>query len=115
MGIDAADVDGDGWYDIYITHLDFELNRLYHNNQDGTFSDDTYRSGIGNKAIHLSGVSMKFLDYDNDGWTDIVQLNGAMLDNIHLYHSEVFVQRAAADVPEFGEGSVRESLRFTGC
>ena len=36
MGIDAADVDGDGWQDVYITHLDFELNRLYHNSQDGT-------------------------------------------------------------------------------
>jgi enediyne biosynthesis protein E4 len=71
MGIDAADVDGDGWQDIYITHLDFELNRLYHNNHDGTFTDDTYRSGIGNKAMHLSGVSMKFLDYDNDGWPEI--------------------------------------------
>jgi enediyne biosynthesis protein E4 len=89
MGIDAADVDGDGWLDVYITHLDFELNRLYHNNQDGTFDDYTYRSGIGNKAILLSGVSMKFLDYDNDGWNDIVQLNGAMLDNVQLYHSEV--------------------------
>ena len=89
MGIDAADVDGDGWQDVYITHLDFELNRLYHNNQDGTFTDDTYRSGIGNKAMLLSGVSMKFLDYDNDGWTDILQLNGAMLDNVQLYHSEV--------------------------
>jgi len=28
---------------------------------------------------------MKFLDYDNDGWPDILQLNGAMLDNVHLY------------------------------
>jgi enediyne biosynthesis protein E4 len=89
MGIDAADVDGDGWQDIYITHLDFELNRLYHNNQDGTFTDATFTSEIGNKALLLSGVSMKFLDYDNDGWNDILQLNGAMLDNIQLYHSEV--------------------------
>src|SRR5439155_491671 len=32
MGIDAADVDGDGWLDIYVTHLDFELNRLNHDN-----------------------------------------------------------------------------------
>jgi len=89
MGIDAADVDGDGWQDLYVTHLDFELNRLYRNNQDGSFEDDTFRSGIGNKAILLSGVSMKFLDYDNDGWPDILQLNGAMLDNVQLYHSEV--------------------------
>src|SRR5260221_8482529 len=34
MGIDAADVDGDGWQDVYITHLDFELNRLYRHSQD---------------------------------------------------------------------------------
>ena len=60
MGIDAADLDGDGWLDIYITHLDRELNRLYHNNHDGTFGDDTFRSGIGSKAISLSGVTMKF-------------------------------------------------------
>ena len=89
MGIDAADVDGDGYLDLYVTHLDFELNRLYHNNRDETFDDVTYASGIGNKAIFLSGVTMKFLDYDNDGWTDICQANGAMLDNIHLYHTEV--------------------------
>ena len=44
MGIDAADVDGDGWQDIYITHLDFELNRLYHNNLGRTFTDATYSS-----------------------------------------------------------------------
>ncbi len=89
MGIDAADVDGDGWMDIYVTHLDLELNRLYRNNRDETFDDVTFASGIGNKALLLSGVSMKFFDYDNDGWNDIFQLNGAMLDNIRLYHAEV--------------------------
>src|SRR5208283_4606927 len=62
MGIDAADVDRDGWQDIYVTHLDFELNRLYHNNHNGTFDDVTFSSGIGNKAMGLSGVSMKFVD-----------------------------------------------------
>jgi hypothetical protein len=87
MGIDAADVDGDGLLDVYITHLDFELNRLYHNNGDSTFTDATYSSGIGNKAMLLSGVSAKFIDYDNDGWPDIIQANGAMVDNVQLYHS----------------------------
>ena len=89
MGTDSADVDGDGWFDIYVTHLDFELSRLYRNNHDETFDDATYSAGLGNKAIFMSGVSMKFLDYDNDGWPDIMQSNGAMLDNIHIYHSEV--------------------------
>ncbi len=113
MGIDAADVDGDGWQDVYVTHLDFELNRLYHNNQNGTFDDETFRSGIGNKAVLLSGVSMKFLDYDNDGWNDILQLNGAMLDNIALYHSEVSYKEPLLMFRNLGKGQfekVSESL-----
>ena len=89
MGVDAADVDGDGWLDIYVTHLDFELNRLYRNNHDESFDDVTFSSGLGNKAILLSGVSGRMFDYDNDGWVDIFQANGSMLDNIHLYHTEV--------------------------
>jgi len=104
MGIDAADLDGDGWQDIYITHLDFELNRLYHNNHDGTFTDATFSSGIGNKAILLSGVSMKFVDYDNDGWPDILQINGAMVDNVQLYHSEVTYQEPLLMFRNLGKG-----------
>jgi enediyne biosynthesis protein E4 len=114
MGIDAADVDGDGWLDVYITHLDFELNRLYHNNQDGTFDDYTYRSGIGNKAILLSGVSMKFLDYDNDGWNDIVQLNGAMLDNVQLYHSEVYYKEPLLMFRNLGKGQFEKASDSLG-
>jgi enediyne biosynthesis protein E4 len=113
MGIDAADVDGDGWQDIYITHLDFELNRLYHNNHDGTFTDDTYGSRIGNKAVLLSGVAMKFMDYDNDGWNDILQLNGAMLDNVALYHGEVSYKEPLLMFRNLGHGQfekVSESL-----
>ena len=104
MGIDAADVDGDGWLDLYVTHLDFELNRLYHNNHDGTFDDDTYPSGIGNKAILMSGVAAKFLDYDNDGWDDIVQVNGAMVENIQLYHSEVTYKEPLLMFRNLGKG-----------
>jgi len=113
MGIDAADVDGDGWLDVYITHLDFELNRLYRNSHDGTFSDETYRSRIGNKAVLLSGVAMKFLDYDNDGWNDILQLNGAMLDNVSLYHGEVSYREPLLMFRNLGKGQfekVSESL-----
>jgi len=86
---------------------------LYHNNHDGTFNDDTFHSGIGNKAILLSGVSMKFLDYDNDGWPDILQLNGAMLDNVNLYHGEVSYKEPLLMFRNLGKGlfeKVSESL-----
>ncbi len=113
MGIDAADVDGDGWMDVYITHLDFELNRLYRNSQDGSFTDETFRSGIGNKAVLMSGVAMKFLDYDNDGWNDILQANGSMLDNVALYHNEVSYKEPLLMYRNLGKGQfekVSESL-----
>ena len=113
MGIDAEDVDGDGLPDVYITHLDLELNRLYHNNGDGSFTDDTFGSGLGNKAMLLSGVATKFIDYDNDGWQDILQLNGSMLDNVNLYHSEISYKEPLLMFRNLGKGrfeKVSESL-----
>ena len=114
MGIDAADVDGDGFLDVYITHLDFELNRLYHNNGDGTFTDVTYSSGIGNKAMLLSGVASKFIDYDNDGWPDIVQANGAMVDNVTLYHSAVQYKEPLLMFHNLGHGQFEKVSETLG-
>jgi hypothetical protein len=114
MGIDAADVDGDGLLDVYITHLDFELNRLYHNNGDGTFTDVTYSSGIGNKAMLLSGVAVKFIDYDNDGWPDIVQANGAMVDNVSLYHSLVSYKEPLLMFHNLGNGHFEKASDALG-
>jgi hypothetical protein len=114
MGIDAEDVDGDGLLDVYITHLDFELNRLYHNNGDGTFTDVTYSSGIGNKAMTLSGVAAKFIDYDNDGWPDIVQANGAMVDNVSLYHSEVSYKEPLLMFHNLGNGHFEKTSDSLG-
>lgn len=74
----------DGWMDIYVTHLDFELDRLYRNNGDGTFDDFTFNSNIGNEVILYSGFGTRFLDYDNDGLLDLFVANGHILDNIHL-------------------------------
>src|SRR5438046_666410 len=90
--------------DVSVTHLAFELDLLYHHNRAGTFAYSTYRSGIGNTAILLSGVSMKFLDYDNYGWPDILQLNGAMLDNVSLYHSEVSYKEPLLMFRNLGKG-----------
>jgi hypothetical protein len=114
MGIDATDVDGDGLPDVYITHLDMELNRLYRNNGDGTFTDNTYASGIGAKAILLSGVAAKFIDYDNDGWPDIVQANGAMVDNVSLYHSMVSYKEPLLMFHNLGNGHFEKSSDALG-
>ena len=114
MGIDAADVAGDGWLDLYVTHLDSQLNRLYRNNHDGTFTDDTYASGIAKATRLLSGDAMKFIDYDNDGWTDILQLNGAMLDNVSLYHADVSYPEPMLMFRNLGQGRFEKVSSLLG-
>jgi len=89
MGADAADCDHDGWMEIYVTHLDLELNRYYHNNADGTFTDETYAARLGAHPRIYSGFGTKFMDYDNDGFSDIFVANGHILDNIHLFNPNV--------------------------
>jgi hypothetical protein len=89
MSADAADVDGNGTLDLFVSHLDQELDRLYYNNGDGTFTDATIVSGIGQTNILNSAFGARFFDYDNDSWRDLLVVNGHILDNIPLYHPGV--------------------------
>src|SRR5438270_4452444 len=81
MGTDAADYDRDGLPDLFVTHLDLEYNRLYHNDGNGTFSDATFASKVGTGTFRMSGFGTRFIDYDNDGWRDLFIANGHVLDN----------------------------------
>ena len=87
MGVDSADYDGDGRPDLFVTHLDLELNRLYRNRGDGTFEDATFGSKIGSRNFRMSGFGTRFVDYDNDGWPDIFIADGHVLDNVELFHA----------------------------
>jgi enediyne biosynthesis protein E4 len=89
MSADAADVRNTGLYDLYVSHLDFELNRYYRNNGDGTFADATIPSGLGQTNYRNSSFGARFFDFDNDGWRDLLVTNGHILDNIALYHPNV--------------------------
>lgn len=86
MGVDAADTTGKGWLDIYITHLDMQLNRFYRNMGDESFTDATLSSKLGNDTYQVSGFGTRFMDYDNDGACDLFVANGHVMDNVQLYH-----------------------------
>jgi hypothetical protein len=66
MGVCTADVDGDGWEDIYVTALD--RNMLYHNNHDGTFTEIAQASGVAGGGW---SAGCGFADYDRDGDLDL--------------------------------------------
>ncbi len=81
MGVAVADYDCDGWFDIFKTNFADDTCNLYHNNGDGTFTDVTFASGIGINNRYVAW-GCAFLDYDNDGWPDIVQVNGHVYPEI---------------------------------
>lgn len=70
VGCAAADINNDGYPDIYITN--FGRNRLYYNNGNGTFTDITEKAGVGDKRW---GTGCAFLDYDLDGYVDLYVVN----------------------------------------
>src|SRR6266478_5814525 len=81
MGIGVADYDCDGWFDIFKTNFSDDTCNLYRNNGDGTFTDVTFPSGIAVNSRYV-GWGCGFLDYDNDGWADLMQINGHVYPEI---------------------------------
>jgi hypothetical protein len=79
MGVCTADVDGDGWEDLYVTVLG--RNRLYHNNHDGTFSDIAERAGVSGGGW---STGCGFADYDRDGRLDLFVSRYVKVDLDHL-------------------------------
>ena len=81
MGVAVADYDCDGWFDIFKTNFADDTCNLYRNNRDGTFSDVTFASGIGINNQYVAW-GCGFVDFDNDGWQDIIQVNGHVYPEI---------------------------------
>lgn len=89
MGTCTADVDGDGWEDVYVTALG--PNRLYHNNHDGTFKDVAPEAGV---TVGGWSTGCGFADYDKDG-------------DLDLFVSR-YVKIDLRNLPEFGKGKTCE-------
>src|SRR5579863_7264095 len=71
MGVDAADINGDGWEDLFVSNINDEMFSLYTNNKNETFFDAAHKHGIAEDTRLVSGWGLKFFDYDNDGLVDL--------------------------------------------
>ncbi len=76
MGVSGGDIDGDGDLDLFITHLAAETNTLYLNDGRGVFTDGTLVAGLATPSRGFTGFGTSWLDYDNDGWLDLLAGNG---------------------------------------
>ena len=84
MGVDFADYNNDGWPDIVVTDLANQRYALYQNNGDGSFNYASQNLGVGQITLPHSGWGVRLLDYDNDGWKDLLIAQGHDLDTIEL-------------------------------
>ena len=84
MGVDFADYNNDGWPDLVVTDLANQRYALYLNNGDGSFNYVSPNAGLAQMTLAHSGWGIRFLDYDNDGWKDLLIAQGHDLDTIEL-------------------------------
>ena len=76
MGLGVGDYDNDGRVDFYVTNFSDDSNTLYHNDGDANFSDVTFQAGHGEITQPFLGWGTSFIDFDNDGWKDVLIANG---------------------------------------
>ena len=75
MGVSAADYRCEGLFSVVKTNFAGDTSTLYRNKGGMVFDDDTFQAGLGRNTKYL-GWGVSFMDFDNDGWSDLVVTNG---------------------------------------
>jgi hypothetical protein len=85
MGIDWGDYNNDGKLDLAVATYADEIKPVYRQVGAGLFDDQSTALGLGEQALPNLAFGVKWLDYDNDGWLDLMFSNGHIADNIADY------------------------------
>jgi len=107
MGVGVGDYDCDGWFDIFKTNFADDTCNLYHNNGDGTFTDVTFSSGIGINNRYVAW-GCEFVDYDNNGWPDIIQVNGHVYPEIDQHNISQTFKNPRLVYRNMGDGKFKD-------
>src|SRR6266480_3538665 len=106
MGVDFADYNNDGLPDMVITDLSNQMYALYKNGGDGSFSYDSFTSGLGRMTLPHSGWGVRFFDFDNDGWKDLLVAQGHDLDTVELNYPNLHYRETMLLARNTGRGFV---------
>jgi hypothetical protein len=95
MGIAAGDYENNGHLSIVNTDFANDYNVLFENDGTGAFMDVSYQAGIAQSSIPFVGFGDGFLDYDNDGWKDLLVINGHVYPQVdkHPEWGQSYAQR----------------------
>jgi hypothetical protein len=111
MGVDFADYNNDGLPDLVVTALASQMYALYRNNGDGTFSYESYPSGLGRMTMKHSGWGVRFIDYGNDGWKSLLINQGHDLDTVQLTFPDLRYKEPMLLARNTGKGFVDVSAQ----
>jgi hypothetical protein len=116
MGIDAGDFDNDGDEDLFITELVGQGDDLYVNDGRGVFEDRSARAGIRLPSLPFTGFGAGWIDIDNDGWLDLVTVNGAVTQNVEaLARNERFsLQQRKQVFRNLSNGQFEDATKAAG-
>jgi enediyne biosynthesis protein E4 len=114
MGVDFADYNNDGWPDLVVTDLANQRYALYLNSGDGTFNYVSQDAGLGPITLTHSGWGVRFFDYDNDGWKDLLVAQGHDLDTIELNYPNLRYREPILLARNTGKGFEDVSAHFSG-
>ncbi len=113
MGVAAADFDGDGFSDIFRTNFSDERSTLYRNRGEGDFDEVTAQAGMGLNTRYV-GWGVGFLDLDNDGWKDVLLVNGHVFPEVERLTGDLRYRERAILYQGLGDGTFADISESAG-
>src|SRR5438094_5920046 len=125
MGVTAGDYNCDGLLDIFKTNFSDDLPNLYRNDGAGFFEEVTLAIGLGLHS-HYLGWGCGFFDADNDGWMDLLYVNGHVYPEIERFKASIGYRQPVIllhnlrgtgfqDVSSLAGSALQQRLAARGC
>jgi hypothetical protein len=113
MGASAADYDHSGWLSIFRANFSDERETLYRNLGKGQFQDVTLRAGMAHNTRFVGWGSV-FLDFDNDGWKDLLLVNGHVFPEVERKKVDIHFRERRILYRNLGNGKFEDISEKAG-
>ena len=108
MGVDFGDFDNDGRMDLVVTNFSDDYNTLYRNVGDDLFRDVSSRAGLGEPTWAKLSWGVRFVDFDLDGFLDIVIADGHVYPEVDLHEFGIPYRQPNSAFRNLGNGTFEE-------